>query len=91
MPISIREKKTLYQGAISYKMEVTLVPDADPGKSGKESTDELRAALALVDRYRKAAFAALKLGKIADADWTMVDYAVKGDCVIVTIEQGACG
>ncbi len=81
MSISIREKKTLYQGAVSYKMEVTLVPD--------DGTDELRAALAVVDRYRKVAFAALKVG--AEADWTMVDYVVKDDCVIVTIEQGACG
>jgi len=89
MSIRIREKKTLYQGAVSHKMEVTLVPDADPGKRGKESTDELRAALAVVDRYRKVAFAALKVG--AEADWTMVDYVVKDDCVIVTIEQGACG
>jgi hypothetical protein len=81
MSIRIREQKTLYCGAVSHKMEVTLVPD--------DGTDELRAALAVVDRYREVAFAALKVG--AEADWTMVDYTVKDDCVTVTIEQGACG
>lgn len=80
-----RETKILYQGAISYKKEVTLVPP-----NGRAETDELRAALATVERYKRAAFKAMGLNE-KGADWTMVDYAVKTDCVVVTVEQGACG
>lgn len=52
--------------------------------------EELRKALAVVDRFR---FAALKAAKIQEknAEWTMLAYACKGNKVTVTIEQGACG
>lgn len=80
-----KDKKTLYQGAISVKREVTLVPE-----DLKKDTDELRLALALVDRYKKAALRALKTTE-KTADWTMIEYSVKTDCVIVTVDQGACG
>ena len=54
-----------------------------------EETTELRRALAVVDRFRKAAFKAAKAGK--DADWTEVGFAVKTDAVVVTVEQGMAG
>jgi hypothetical protein len=68
--------------AIGY--EKTVRVNATP-----EETAELRKALAVVERYKKAAMKAAKAGK--DADWTMIGYAVKTDCVLVTIEQGMAG
>lgn len=53
-------------------------------------TNELRQALAVVDRWKKRALAAVG-HKEKDADWTMVGYAVKTDRVIITVESGACG
>lgn len=55
-----------------------------------EETAELRKALAVVDKYKKAAYKAAKTNE-RHADWTMVGYAVKTDAVIVTIDQGAAG
>jgi len=51
---------------------------------------ELRRALAVVDRYKKLA---LKTAKASEkgADWTMIGYAVKTDCVLITVEQGMAG
>ena len=55
-----------------------------------EESDELRQALKTVDRYRTSA---LKIENTSeeDADWTMYQYEVKTDKVIVTVEQGMCG
>lgn len=80
-----RNVRTISSGAIHLKKEVTLVPE-----QGIEATNALRLALALVDRYKKAAMIALGAND-KTADWTMIEYSVKNDCVIVTVEQGACG
>lgn len=80
-----RDARTVTMGAIHLKMEVTLVPE-----KGIEDTNELRAALAVVHRYKKAAMKALSLTE-KGADWTMLEYSVKNDCVVVVVEQGACG
>ena len=56
----------------------------------KEDTDTLRAALATVDKYRKKAESASGLSP-KHADWAMVDFAVKTDAVVCTVQAGACG
>ena len=80
-----RDARTISMGAIHFKQEVTLVPE-----KGIEDANALRLALALVDHYKKAALSALSTNE-KEADWTMIGYAVENDCVIVTVEQGACG
>ena len=72
------------QGAISGYTTVRI-----PGT--KEQMDELRAALAVVDRYKRKAMKAGNTVKENWADWTMVGYAVKTDCVEVKVEQGMAG
>jgi len=68
--------------AVGYEKTIRL-------SSSPEEMAELRRALAIVDRYKKAAMTEAKAGK--DADWTMIGYAVKTDCVLVTITQGMAG
>lgn len=80
-----RDVRRISAGAIHLKMEVTLVPE-----KGLADTNALRAALATVNRYKKAAMQALSLTE-RGADWTMIEYSVKNDCVVATVEQGACG
>lgn len=79
-----RDARTTRDGAVYVAYEVTLLPE----KEG--DMDELRRALAVVDRYRKTALKALKVSE-KNADFTVVGYGVKNDCVIVTVEQGANG
>lgn len=83
-----REVKRGYSSAVSGECSVTL-------DISKEEADELRAALKIVDKYKnkaiKEAKRELKYNITKDSDWHMIGYAVKNDCVIVTIEDGACG
>jgi protein tyrosine phosphatase len=72
-----------YDGAVRGERSVVI-------SATKQETDELRAALAVVERFKKVALQAAKV-KEKDADWTMLTYAVKTDKVIVKIEDGACG
>lgn len=85
MAIEVRSVQTRFNGAVSSRLEAVLEPS-----NGKAATDELRAALNLVQRYRDAALKALNTTE-KHADWTMVDFAVKTDCVVVTVRQGMCG
>lgn len=80
-----RDAHVVRQGAINTLSEVTLVPGTEDG-----DTEKLRLALALVDRYKKAALRALKTSE-KSADWTRIEYAVKNDCVVVTVDQGMAG
>ena len=80
-----RDARVVRQGSINTLYEVTIVPE-----KGLEDTNELRLALALVDRYKKMALQALKTTE-KQADWTMIEYAVKNDCVVVTVDQGMSG
>lgn len=80
-----RDAHIVRQGSINTLYEVTIVPE-----KGLEDTNELRLALALVDRYKKMALQALKTNE-KQADWTMIEYAVKNDCVVVTVNQGMAG
>ena len=85
MSITVRDRRVVVRGPVNETHEVVLEPSG-----GKADTDALRAALAVVQAYRDAALKALRT-KEKDADWTTVDYAVKTDCVVVTVSQGACG
>lgn len=80
-----RDAKRTYTGAVNCKYEVTVVPP-----EGRADTDELRRALATIDRYKKAALKALGLNE-KEADWTLVEFGVKTDCVEVWVQQGSCG
>ena len=55
-----------------------------------EEMAELKVALAVVDRYRKKALKVTGYSE-KNADWTMVNYAVKSDCVMIKAQQGMCG
>lgn len=85
MSITVRNRRVVLCGPVNETNEVVLEPSG-----GKADTDALRAALAVVQAYRIAALRALRTSE-KRADWTMVDYAVKTDCVVVTVSQGACG
>lgn len=57
-----------------------------------EELAQLRQALATVDRFKQTALRAANAKEgPKGADWTMVGYAVKTDCVIVTVNQGMAG
>lgn len=61
----------------------------------KEESNELRAALAIVQKYEKAALQAFhhkfKHNPAKDSDWCEIDYSVKNDKVIVGIRDGMAG
>lgn len=85
MSITVRDRRVVVRGPVNETHEVVLEPSG-----GKADTDALRAALAVVQAYRDAALRAARVRE-RDADWTTMDYAVKTDCVVVTVKQGACG
>lgn len=75
--------KKIFSGPVSGELEVTI-------GITKEQADELKQALAVVQRYEKQALKAAKVSK-KESDWVMLSYAVKNDKVIVNIQDGACG
>lgn len=85
MPIAVRSHRSISTGPVDAMYEVVLDPSG-----GQADIDALRAALAVVESYRSAAMRALKKRE-RDADWTMVEYDVKPDGVVVRVHQGACG
>ena len=60
-----------------------------------ENAAELRNALEVVDRYKKAAMQALthklKFNPEKDSDWCEVRFGVKNDRVLVYVESGMAG
>ena len=50
----------------------------------------LRAALAVVDKYEKKAMKVAGASR-KDADFVMVSYAVKTDCLEARVDFGSCG
>lgn len=82
------EVKKAYYGVASSTYEVTF-PLADQSES-----EELRQALAVVQRYQETAAKAVDVrvrSKDPNCDWVMFEFAVKNDKVVVTVESGACG
>jgi hypothetical protein len=82
------EVKKTYYGVVSATYEVTF-PLADQSES-----EELRQALAVVQRYQETAAKAVDVrvhSKDPNCDWVMFEFAVKNDKVVVTVESGACG
>lgn len=61
----------------------------------REESEELRAALAIVQKYEKAALKAIqsnrKCNPAKDSDWCEISYSVKNDKVIVGIRDGMAG
>jgi hypothetical protein len=55
-----------------------------------EESRELRAALAIVDKYKSLAVKTYGV-KLSEADWNMIQYSVKNDRVLVEIKIGMCG
>lgn len=82
MKLSNIEHKTIHSGPISREDEI-VIPIYNT-----ERADRLREALKLVDKYRK--IANMKV-TTKFSDWSMFEYCVKNDRVIVTVKQGACG
>jgi len=61
-------------------------------EASAEEMVELRAALAVVDKFKSSALHAVGWkDSPQSADWTMVSYAVKSDGVLVTVQSGMCG
>lgn len=57
-------------------------------------SNELRSALGIVDKYKKAAFTVIKEEKglnPKESDWHMVSYCVKNNKIIVSIKDGMAG
>lgn len=81
--MNVVQAQTVFDHAVSGEYKVHI-------QATKEETDELRKALATVDKYKQAALKAVK-HKEKDADFTVYKYAVKTDLVVVIIETGACG
>ena len=79
--MKLKSIKTVSEGAVSGQKDVVI-------EVSKEQADELRQALKTVDKYR---LFALKETKEEASDWTMTDFAVKNNLVIVSVRQGACG
>lgn len=72
-------------GAISAMTTIRI--EATP-----EELAELRQALATVDRFKKVALQAARAKEgPKGADWLMVGYGVKTDCVVVTVHRGMAG
>ncbi len=60
----------------------------------KEEYDELKAALAIVYKYEKAAIQAIKHEYNQDpkgSEWCEISYGVKKDRVLVTVRDGMSG
>lgn len=75
-----------HEGAVYGSATVTMT------ELTQEETDELRKALKVVDKYRLRAHRASGFSPAPKGgDWSMVDFAVKTDTVICTVQVGACG
>lgn len=81
------EVRQTYNGAVAARWEVNI-PLAAEGEA-----DELRAALAVVQKYQEQAAKAAKVrvGKDGNCDWAMYGFVVKNDKVLVEVQAGACG
>jgi hypothetical protein len=87
LKMKFKELKAIGLSAVSGQIDVTLAADAT-------ECHELRAALAVVDKYKKAALKAIREEKNQNpmnADWHMISYCVKGDKVIVSVKDGMAG
>lgn len=85
--MKILEIQDVFQGAVSGQMDVSIA--LEPGEAAK-----LREALALIQKYEKAALKAIKEEKKyspAESDWHNIQYAVKNDRIIVKIKDGMAG
>lgn len=60
-----------------------------------QQAEELRRALAVVDKYRKQAIQAVhhyeKHHPVRDADFCEIEYGVKNDKVVITVKSGMAG
>lgn len=61
----------------------------------REESEELRVALAIVQKYEKAALQAIqhkhKYNPVKESDWCEIAYSVKNDKVIIGIRDGMAG
>lgn len=70
-------------GSVSVKDIIKIIPP-------RSAIEELLAALKVVDQFKNTAIKTLDYDP-TKADWHMIDYAVKTDCVIITVSAGMCG
>lgn len=84
--MKILSSKTVRSSAIDSDVEVII-----GFARGKEEADELRAALAIVQKYQAAATQHTKSKPGANCDWVMLGMAVKNDCVIINVNAGMAG
>jgi hypothetical protein len=85
--MKILEIKDVFQGVVSSQTDVSV--ELEAGEAAK-----LREALALIQKYEKAALKALKQEKgycVTESDWHNIQYAVKNDRIIVKIKDGMAG
>ena len=81
------EVRQTYNGVVAAVWEVTIP------LNNKDEAQELRAALAVVQKYQEQAAKAAKVrvGENGNCDWAMYGFAVKNDKVLVKVDAGACG
>lgn len=85
--MKILEIKDVFQGAVSGQTDVSIA--LEQGEAVK-----LREALALIQKYEKAALKAMREEKNyspTESDWHNIQYAVKNDRIIVKIKDGMAG
>lgn len=81
--MKVKSSKQVYDGPVNGTWEVSFEITEDEEK-------ELKNALAIVDKYKRAANKSAK-HKVKNADWTEHHFNVKKNEVNVVIECGACG
>lgn len=79
--MKILSSKSIYNNAVRGEHEVRIETD-----KAKELSD----ALILVREFENKVLEVSGLSK-KDADWTMFRYDIRGNEVLINIEQGACG
>lgn len=79
--------KNVSSNAVSGQVDVTFEID-------KTEANDLRAALAIVDKYKNAALSAIESETKFDpesSDWCMISYCVKNDKAIISVQDGMTG
>ena len=84
----IKNVDCVFAGVVSGETKISIEID-------RQASDELRSALAIVQKYENAAVKAFqnkrKYDPRKESDWCEMSYSVKNDKVIVNIKDGMAG
>lgn len=86
--MNIKSIDRVFDGVVSAETAISI-------EINKQASDELRSALAIIQKYQKAAIKAFqnkqKYDPTKKSDWCQISYSVKNDKVIVNIKDGMAG